>query len=66
MNIKLDSIDIPDSILGYLQTDEKLPIVKITKNHRSADIVYKIGKKYILKISENVERLKREKEAILK
>ena len=63
MNIKLDSIDIPDSILGYLQTNEKLPIVKITKNHRSGDIVYKIGNKYILKISENVERLKREKEA---
>ena len=47
MSIILDSIDIPDSILGYLQTDEKLPIMKITKNHRSGDIVYKIGNKYI-------------------
>lgn len=35
-------------------------IVEITENHRSGDLVYRVGEDYILKVSDNIERLQRE------
>ena len=36
-------------------------VVEITKNHRSGDLVYRVGEDYILKVSDNIERLQRER-----
>lgn len=36
-------------------------ITEITKNHRSGDLVYRVGDDYILKVSDNLERLRRER-----
>lgn len=60
MNNSLKEVYVPEMIQDYIMN---LKIKKITKAQTSGDFVYQIGDKYILKISENVERLKREKEA---
>ena len=36
-------------------------VVEITENHRSGDLVYRVGEDYILKVSDNIERLQRER-----
>lgn len=36
-------------------------VAEITENHKSGDLVYRVGSDYILKISDNIERLRREK-----
>lgn len=36
-------------------------VTEITENHRSGDLVYRVGDDYILKVSDNVERLVRER-----
>lgn len=36
-------------------------VVEITQNHRSGDAVYQVGDEYILKVSDNIERLQRER-----
>jgi len=35
-------------------------LVEITKNHRSGDLVYRVGEDHILKVSDHIERLQRE------
>ena len=42
-----------------------LEMVEITDFHRSGDLVYSIGNKYILKISEELTRLQQEFEKII-
>ena len=36
-------------------------VVEITENHRSGDLVYRAGDDYILKVSDNIEWLVRER-----
>ena len=50
-------ISLPPAIEERLAGRE---LVEITENHVSGDLVYGVGDDYILKISEQVERLKRE------
>ena len=38
-----------------------MKLKEITECHRSGDTVYQVANKYILKISENIQRLEREK-----
>lgn len=40
---------------------ENMNITEIKEGHCSGDLVYKVENKYILKISENIQRLEREK-----
>ena len=40
---------------------ESMNITEIKDGHCSGDLVYKVENKYILKISENIQRLEREK-----
>ena len=51
---------LPQEIQLYI-ADHK--VKKITKAHRSGDLVYQIGDQFILKISNNIDRLRREKDA---
>lgn len=37
-------------------------VQEITENHRSGDLVYRVGEDYILKVSDNIERLRRERD----
>lgn len=48
---------LPKEIKAYT---DKEPLELITKHHESGDLVYKVGEKYILKVSEKRDRLKRE------
>lgn len=51
----------PNVILQHIA---ELKVVKLsTKYHRSNDIVYNIGNKYILKVSENIDGLEKERDA---
>ena len=52
------NIVIPNEIKHLI---EDLEIKEIKEGHCSGDLVYKIADKYILKISNNLERLNREK-----
>lgn len=49
---------LPSVIEEWLAGKE---VVEITENHRSGDLVYRVGDDYILKISDNIERLVRER-----
>jgi len=51
---------LPESITKYIEEKE---CRLITENHRSGDLVYQVGEEYILKISLNKSRLKREHRA---
>lgn len=50
---------LPLEISKYLGEQQ---FAEITENHRSGDSVYRVGNDYILKISENMERLRRERD----
>lgn len=56
--MEMKTISMPLAIREYLTGKE---VVEITKNHRSGDAVYQVGDAYILKISDNIERLQRER-----
>lgn len=56
--MEMKTISMPLAIREYLAGKE---VVEITKNHRSGDAVYQVGDAYILKISDNIERLQRER-----
>lgn len=56
--MEMKTISMPLVIREYLAGKE---VVEITKNHRSGDAVYQVGDAYILKISDNIERLQRER-----
>lgn len=49
--------DFPEEIKPYLKEKE---CVLITEAQTSGDLVYRIGDEYILKVSENIQRLERE------
>lgn len=53
-----EQVWIPNSLKRYTSQGE---MIEITKHHFSGDRVFQIGDKYILKISKDGERLKREK-----
>ncbi|MCI9072524.1 MAG: phosphotransferase [Lachnospiraceae bacterium] len=55
--MKENRISLPPAIGKRLAGRE---LVEITENHVSGDLVYRVGNEYILKISEQEERLKRE------
>lgn len=59
----LNNIYIPQSIVDYFSVFDKLNVKIITDYHRSGDLVINIDNKYILKITTNIEALKREKRA---
>lgn len=48
---------LPEKIRFYT---DKESLELITRHHRSGDLVYKVGEKYILKVSDNRDRLRRE------
>lgn len=52
--------NFPQTLKPYLEGKK---VTKITKAHRSGDLVYKIENMYILKVSKNIERLTKEKNA---
>ena len=54
----MKEISFPESIERRLAGKE---VIEITENHRSGDLVYQVGDKYILKVSDNIERLVRER-----
>ena len=56
--MKEKAISLPSVIEEWLAGKE---VVEITENHRSGDLVYRVGDDYILKISDNIERLERER-----
>ena len=58
MNKKISNLYIPNEIKDIIKD---MKIRKITKGHRSGDLVYNIENKYILKISKNILLLEREK-----
>lgn len=51
-------ISLPPAVMERLTGKE---MVEITENHRSGDLVYRVGEEYILKVSDNIERLQRER-----
>lgn len=51
-------ISLPPAVMERLAGKE---LVEITENHRSGDLVYRVGEDYILKVSDNIERLQRER-----
>lgn len=51
-------ISLPPAVMERLAGKE---MVEITENHRSGDLVYRVGEEYILKVSDNIERLQRER-----
>lgn len=55
------TIYIPKEVLRNIDDYKNANYIVITKYHRSGDIVIEINKKYILKISQNKELLKKEK-----
>lgn len=55
--MEIQTMEIPLAVGKYLEGKE---LVEIAENHCSGDGVYRVGNAYILKISENVERLRRE------
>ncbi len=56
--MKEKAISLPSAIEEWLAGKEA---AEITENHRSGDLVYRVGDDYILKISDNIERLVRER-----
>lgn len=56
--MKEKAISLPSATEEWLAGKE---VVEITENHRSGDLVYRVGDDYILKISDNIERLERER-----
>lgn len=57
--MKENDINFPKAMEQYL---EGRTVKEITENHRSGDLVYRVGNDYILKVSDNIERLRRERE----
>lgn len=56
--MKEKEICFPQAIEERLTGKE---VAEITEHHVSGDLVYRVGNDYILKISDNIERLRREK-----
>ena len=57
-NMKEREISFPKAIEQRLSGKA---VIEITENHRSGDLVYRVGDDYILKVSDNIERLVRER-----
>ncbi len=57
-SMKENNINFPKAMGQYLAGRAVTPI---TENHRSGDLVYRVGDDYILKVSDNIERLGRER-----
>ncbi len=51
------TVEFPLAMREYLKGKD---LVEVVDNHRSGDKVYQVDDTYILKMSENVERLRRE------
>lgn len=60
MKTEMKGTDFPQTVQEYLRGKM---LVEITENHKSGDRVYRVDSDYILKISENMERLGRERTA---
>ncbi|MDE6517212.1 MAG: phosphotransferase [Acetatifactor sp.] len=57
-SMKENNINFPKAMGRYLAGKA---VIEVTENHRSGDLVYRVGDDYILKVSDNIERLERER-----